>query len=68
MNAGIKYYVIKIWKMVIISNSFYALTVLTWSIYYISRHPEVQEKVHKEFIDQLGTDGDVTVDNIDKLV
>lgn len=31
-------------------------TTMTWAILYLSQHPEIQEKMHKEILEHVGTD------------
>eukprot|EP00058_Branchiostoma_floridae_P006549 XP_002592037.1 hypothetical protein BRAFLDRAFT_265292 [Branchiostoma floridae] len=42
--------------------------LLTWALYYIATHEEVEEKLHQELSDVLGKKGEVTPDNISQLV
>ena len=39
---------------------------MVWSLYYLGRHPEVQEKVYREIVSVLG-DGEVTYDAVKDL-
>ena len=41
-------------------------TVLSWILYYITIHPEIQEKVHEELETVLG-DNDINGETIKKL-
>ena len=40
--------------------------VMVWILYYLGRHPEVQEKVYREIVSVLG-DGEVTFDAVKDL-
>ncbi|CAH1238385.1 CYP20A1 [Branchiostoma lanceolatum] len=42
--------------------------LLTWALYFIATHEEVEEKLHQELIDVLGEKEEVTPDNISQLV
>ncbi|XP_035663707.1 cytochrome P450 20A1-like [Branchiostoma floridae] len=42
--------------------------LLTWALYFIATHKEVEEKLYQELIDVLGKKEDVTPDNISQLV
>lgn len=42
--------------------------VLTWVIYYLSVHPDVEEKLYQELLSVLGPAGKVTPENIGELM
>ncbi|XP_077997363.1 cytochrome P450 20A1-like [Glandiceps talaboti] len=42
--------------------------MMVWTFYYLTKHPEIQDKVYKEITDVLGEDGTVNHDTLPKLV
>ena len=44
----------------------YMFLVLTWAIYFIATHPDVQDKLYKELNDILG-DEPLSFDAVNKL-
>ncbi|XP_077997365.1 cytochrome P450 20A1-like [Glandiceps talaboti] len=42
--------------------------MMVWAFYYLTKHPEIQDKVYKEITDVLGEDGTVNHDTLPKLV
>ena len=42
--------------------------VLTWALYFLATHQDVQEKLHEEILTVLGDDDDVDISHIAQLV
>ncbi|XP_077997361.1 cytochrome P450 20A1-like [Glandiceps talaboti] len=42
--------------------------MMVWAFYYLTKHPEIQDKVYKEITDVLGVDGTVNNDTLPELV
>lgn len=42
--------------------------VLTWALYYLAAHPDIQKRARQEALDVIGNAKEIRADHIDQLV